>query len=324
MTITSLPSAHTDGTGQPTSAIASDATPEQPAPVFVPDAVHDFTRNRRTLRMQIATVRDEKNGGHILVFDDPKRSRRIDDVRGCLVRIHSQCFYGEVLGSDSCDCDAELRLALDLIFQVGAGVLVYLHQEGRGAGLLAKAHGYAHSQREQVDSYASYAAMGLPYDSRDYRAALDILATLPLHRVHLMSNNPRKEQAFIERGFQVSPVRLWTKPKSDGAANYLESKRSGRSYGSDGWSPDHGLLPSAVWTWMTGYKWIAIGSAGLVSGLAIWWFARDAVCAMAIAAIAPLVVERMWLRRGHPVSTWYLARRDIRRADRRARKAEQS
>lgn len=142
----------------------------------------------------------------------------------CLVRIHSRCVYSEVLGSVDCDCHDQLQQAKDMINLVGSGVIVYLDQEGRGSGLLAKARGYEYSQLHEADTFTSYRALHLPDDSRDYDAAADLLESLGLTRVKLLTNNPEKMNALESRGIVVEREPSIV-PVSESARAYLEAKR---------------------------------------------------------------------------------------------------
>src|SRR5690606_37209445 len=92
---------------------------------------HQFSRNGTQLRVQVRELDSGADGGHLLVFGELGERP--------LVRVHSRCLYGDALGSDDCDCGPELALSMDLIQAEGGGVLVYLEQEGRGAGLVWKA-----------------------------------------------------------------------------------------------------------------------------------------------------------------------------------------
>ncbi|WP_181770973.1 GTP cyclohydrolase II [Amycolatopsis pittospori] len=142
----------------------------------------------------------------------------------CLVRIHSRCVYSEILGSVDCDCHDQVEQAKKLIIDAGAGVIVYLDQEGRGAGLLAKARGYVYSQKHEADTFTSYRALHLPDDSRDYAAAADLLESLGLTRVRLLTNNPEKMKALEDRGIIVKREPSIV-PVSESARAYLEAKR---------------------------------------------------------------------------------------------------
>ncbi|MFD0360071.1 GTP cyclohydrolase II [Nocardia sp. GCM10030253] len=160
--------------------------------------------------------------GYVLIFGE------LSD--GCLVRIHSRCLYGDALGSDDCDCGPELDKALNLIQAAGSGILVYLEQEGRGAGLIAKARGYRQSERTGSDTFASYEALGYPADSRTYDHAAKSLVDLGLTSVQLLTNNPAKAEEIRSAGLRVTVVPLSTRPLSARAAAYLEAKRRRRQH----------------------------------------------------------------------------------------------
>ena len=119
-----------------------------------------------------------------------------------LVRLHSECLTGDVLGSLRCDCGAQLSRALTAIVAEGAGVLLYLRQEGRGIGLANKLRAYA-LQDGGLDTVAANAALGLPVDAREYSGAAAILADLGMEQVRLMTNNPAKSAGLEAHGIRV-------------------------------------------------------------------------------------------------------------------------
>jgi GTP cyclohydrolase II len=139
-----------------------------------------------------------------------------------LVRIQSSCVYGVVLGSRDCDCRQQLDNAIEIIRSRGAGVIVHLDQEGRDAGLFAKAR--EHVRRTNVDAFTAYEELGLPVDARDYTAAIELLRMLHVENVSLLTNNPTKLSAFANAGFTVTREPLVIKPGEENRA-YLESKR---------------------------------------------------------------------------------------------------
>ncbi|MEU1983079.1 GTP cyclohydrolase [Nocardia sp. NPDC019395] len=178
---------------------------------------HTVTRKGLDQQIRVVEMPGGAERGHILIFGDP--------VDGCPVRIHSRCLYGESLGFDDCDCGLQLDTALSAIQSSGAGVLVYLEQEGRAMGLVAKAHGYHHSQRFGVDTFASYEALGYPADARTYTDAARALRDIGLTHVRLLTGNPLKVAAVREAGIAVTPVALDTPGLSPRGRAYLEAKR---------------------------------------------------------------------------------------------------
>ena len=119
-----------------------------------------------------------------------------------LLRIHSQCFTGEVLGSLRCDCRDQLDIAMRAITREQRGVVIYEHQEGRGIGLMAKLQAYA-LQDGGLDTVDANHALGFDADHRDFRLPVAILKLLGIGRVRLMSNNPRKEKALTDAGIEI-------------------------------------------------------------------------------------------------------------------------
>ena len=139
-----------------------------------------------------------------------------------LVRLHSECLTGDVLGSERCDCGPQLREAAERITDVG-GYLLYLRQEGRGIGLYNKLDAYA-LQDEGLDTYAANAALGLPEDARDYTAAAQMLHALQVDRLRLLSNNPDKESQLRDLEIDVVervPTRVHLSPVNE---RYLATK----------------------------------------------------------------------------------------------------
>lgn len=144
-------------------------------------------------------------------------------VDGCLVRIHSRCMYSEVFASRECDCGWQLRRSRELL-TVQGGVLIYLDQEGRGAGLRSKADAYRLNHEDGLDTYQAYEKLGLPADLREYADAVQILNELGLKSVRLLTNNPSKIEGLKKAGINVTRIPLRAQPTPTTLA-YLQAKK---------------------------------------------------------------------------------------------------
>ena len=156
----------------------------------------------------------------VYVLGDPTK------VAAPLVRLHSSCFTGDLLASLRCDCGDQLHMALDMISREGCGVLVYLPQEGRGIGLVEKIKAY-HLQDEGLDTVEANVALGFKADPRDYGIGIQLLKDLGLTKVRLLTNNPKKTDAFIYGGFDLEVVDQVpiVPPINQHNASYLATKR---------------------------------------------------------------------------------------------------
>src|SRR6266699_5359748 len=119
-----------------------------------------------------------------------------------LLRIHSQCFTGEVLGSLRCDCRDQLEMAMQAIAEEGRGLVIYEYQEGRGIGLMAKLKAYE-LQDAGFDTVEANHALGFVADCRDFSLPAAILHDLGLSRIRLLSNNHHKTRALVDSGIEV-------------------------------------------------------------------------------------------------------------------------
>lgn len=157
------------------------------------------TRDFGTPRMIGYQVMHEDQEPMAMVWGD------LTKVDAPLVRMHSSCFTGDVLDSLRCDCGDQLHMAMQMINNEGAGAVVYLPQEGRGIGLLAKLKAYK-LQDEGLDTVEANHKLGFKADMRDYMVGLQILKDLQLSRVRLLTNNPKKTDAFVYAGVNLEVV----------------------------------------------------------------------------------------------------------------------
>jgi 3,4-dihydroxy 2-butanone 4-phosphate synthase/GTP cyclohydrolase II len=149
------------------------------------------------------------------------------DVAGkkdVLVRVHSSCFTGDVLESLRCDCGEQLRSAMIMIAEAGQGVVVYMHQEGRGIGLMNKLHAYLLQDRG-FDTVEANQKLGFPADLRDYGIGAQILGDLGLSTIHLITNNPRKIVGLDGYGLTVTRRVPLTVDANPFNARYLATKK---------------------------------------------------------------------------------------------------
>ncbi len=148
----------------------------------------------------------------------------VGDGKDMLVRVHSECLTGDALHSMRCDCAVNRDAALSMIAKEGRGVLLYLHQEGRGIGLANKLRAYA-LQDQGMDTVEANRALGFPDDKRDYGLGSQMLADLGIKTMRIISNNPRKIHGLGGYGLEiVDRVPLKTEPTAFNA-RYLETKR---------------------------------------------------------------------------------------------------
>ncbi len=147
----------------------------------------------------------------------------LKDRPDVLVRVHSECFTGEVLGSSRCDCGEQLRGAMQRIAAEGAGVLIYLRQEGRGIGLLDKLRAY-NLQDQGFDTVDANLLLGHQADERDYTLAARILDDLSVTSVRLLTNNPLKIDTLINFGIPVSQRILVESTITPENVRYLHTK----------------------------------------------------------------------------------------------------
>jgi 3,4-dihydroxy 2-butanone 4-phosphate synthase/GTP cyclohydrolase II len=147
----------------------------------------------------------------------------VQDRENVIVRVHSECFTGDVLGSVRCDCGEQLERAMQMIAQAGRGVILYLRQEGRGIGLLDKLRAY-NLQDEGLDTVEANIRLGHQPDERDYTVAALMLKDLRIRSVNLITNNPKKISELRGLGVLVQqrmPIEVPPRPEN---LHYLRTK----------------------------------------------------------------------------------------------------
>jgi len=141
-----------------------------------------------------------------------------------LLRIHSQCLTGDVFGSLRCDCREQLEMALAMIAEQGAGILIYEQQEGRGIGLMAKLQAYE-LQDQGLDTVEANERLGFKADQREFALPADILKALSVFSVRLLSNNPDKVTALERGGITVAERVPCEAAPSAHSEDYLKTKK---------------------------------------------------------------------------------------------------
>jgi GTP cyclohydrolase II/3,4-dihydroxy 2-butanone 4-phosphate synthase/GTP cyclohydrolase II len=183
-------------------------------------------------RYSEADLPTERGTFRVVVFRDRRTNvehvamvmGQVQGLEGVPVRIHSECLTSEVFGSLKCDCRQQLDRALDFVAQNGRGVVLYLRQEGRGIGLGNKIKAYA-LQNAGADTYEANRQLGFPDDLRKYDVAAEMLRSLQVRSVDLITNNPLKIAGLVEEGVPVRrriPSRTSHNPHNLG---YLKTKR---------------------------------------------------------------------------------------------------
>jgi len=141
-----------------------------------------------------------------------------------LVRVHSSCFTGDILGSFRCDCGEQLHAAMSMVEKEGKGAIIYMNQEGRGIGLMNKLKAYK-LQENGMDTVEANLHLGFPMDKRDYGIGAQIIRSLGISKLRLMSNNPKKRAGLLGYGLEiVEAVPIEIEPNIHNE-KYLQTKR---------------------------------------------------------------------------------------------------
>jgi 3,4-dihydroxy 2-butanone 4-phosphate synthase/GTP cyclohydrolase II len=184
-------------------------------------AMADLPTRYGNFKLHVYSIRYESQEPIALVMGDLTATGKPP-----LVRMHSSCFTGDLVSSLRCDCGDQLNLALGLIGEEGRGALIYLPQEGRGIGLAQKIKAYG-LQDDGLDTVEANHALGFKADMRDYGVGLQILKDLRLSAIRLLTNNPKKVEAFNLRGFNLTVVDQVpiVSEANNHNIKYLETKR---------------------------------------------------------------------------------------------------
>lgn len=170
-----------------------------------------------TFQLMLFTTSNDNKEHMALIMGDVKGKE------GVIVRVHSECFTGDVLGSLRCDCGEQLDRAMQLVAQAKQGVILYLRQEGRGIGLLDKLRAY-NLQDEGLDTVEANIKLGHQPDERDYTVAALMLRDLGVRSINLITNNPKKISDLRELGVMVrqrTPIEMPPRPEN---VRYLRTK----------------------------------------------------------------------------------------------------
>ncbi len=176
----------------------------------------DLPTDHGVFRLHV--YRDAQDLEHLLLLYGD-----IATVPSPFVRIHSECFTGEVLGSLKCDCRQQLDKAMAKIAAIGAGAIAYLRQEGRGIGLGNKIRAYAEQERG-ADTIEANTRLGFPVDSREFGIAAEMLRHHNIHSVRLYTNNPQKVDSLRSSGIEVTDVISSPASTNPHNADYLRTK----------------------------------------------------------------------------------------------------
>jgi len=226
---------HDDGTMMRLSAIHAFSREHSVPVIAIADLIAWRCRHETLVRREAESELQTETGVWTAVIyrDIPHDRDHVALVKGTvtalyptLVRVHSECLTGDAFGSLQCDCGGQLRLAMEMIDAEGAGILLYLRQEGRGVGLAKKIEAYALQQRYGLDTVEANEKLGLPVDLRTYGIGAQILKDLGIGKLRLLTNNPKKIVGLEGYGLHVvDQVSIRVLPTSEHQKKYLQTKK---------------------------------------------------------------------------------------------------
>jgi 3,4-dihydroxy 2-butanone 4-phosphate synthase / GTP cyclohydrolase II len=202
--------------------------------VTIADLIEFRMRHESLIRRAAAATIPTRYGGEfkmIVYENDVDEMKHIALVKGdfdeddeVLVRVHSECVTGDIFGSERCDCGDQLRRAMSMINDAGKGVIVYMHQEGRGIGLVNKIRAYE-LQEKGKDTVEANIELGFKEDLRDYGIGAQILVDLGVKKIRMLTNNPKKIVGLEGYGLTVTErIPIEMKP-NESNIHYLKTKK---------------------------------------------------------------------------------------------------
>jgi 3,4-dihydroxy 2-butanone 4-phosphate synthase/GTP cyclohydrolase II len=226
---------HEDGTMMRLSSLGEFAAKHDLPIICIADLIAWRRQHETFVRLESqAELETDTGAWKIRIYEDTIHKREhvalikgvIEPTKPVLTRVHSECLTGDVFGSHHCDCGIQLHTAMKTIESEGAGVLLYLRQEGRGIGLANKVRAYALQQQEGLDTAEANERLGFPADLREYGIGAQILKDIGVGKLRLLTNNPRKIVGLEGYGLRViEHVPLEVTLVSDKQRGYMKTKR---------------------------------------------------------------------------------------------------